>query len=57
MLAGRFDCCDSSVVDWDSAEKEEEGGSAGAVHSERADGLEVVLEVVDVMSAADSSKM
>ena len=38
VLAGRFDCCDSSVVDWDSAEKEEEGGSAGAVHSERADG-------------------
>ena len=46
MLAGRFDCCDSSVVDWDSVEKEEEGGSAGAVHSERADGSQVVSAVV-----------
>ena len=57
MLTVGFDCCVGSVVDWDSSEKEEDGGSAGAVHSERADGLEVVLEVVDVMSAVDSSKM
>ena len=57
MLAVGFGCCVDSVVDWDSSEKEEDGGSAGAAHSERADGLEVVLEVVDVMSAVDSSKM
>ena len=55
MLAGRFDCCDSSVVDWDSAEKEEEGGSAGAAHSEREDGSWVVFGVVGVVSAVDSS--
>ena len=57
MLAVGFGCCVGSVVDWDSSEKEEDGGSAGAAHSERADGLGVVLEVVDVMSAVDSSKM
>ena len=57
MLTVGFGCCVGSVVDWDSSEKEEDGGSAGAAHSERADGLEVVLEVVDVMSAVDSSKM
>ena len=38
MLAVRFDCCDSSVVDWDSVENEE-GGSAGIAHSERGDEL------------------
>ena len=57
-LSGRVGCCsDSSVVDWDSVEKEEEGGSAGTAHSERTDGSGVVIEVVDVVSAVVSSKM
>ena len=45
MLAERFgccvssvvDCCIGSVVDCDISEREGDGGSAGAAHSERAD--------------------
>ena len=57
MLTVGFDCCVGSVVDWDSSEKEEDGGSVGAAHSERTNGLEVMLKFVDVMSAVNSSKM
>ena len=63
MLAERFgccvssvvDCCIGSVVDCDISEREGDGGSAGAAHSEREDGSWVVFGVVGVVSAVDSS--
>ena len=57
MLIVEIGCCNVSVVDWDSVEKEEEGGSAGTTHGERGDGLQVTLIVVGEVSTVDSSCM
>ena len=57
-MVGEFGCCVGSGVNWDCdiVENEEDGGIAGAAHSERTDGSGVVVEVVVAGSTVVSLK-